>query len=536
MPINPSSIFDGLNEPQKRAVMSLDGPVLIIAGPGTGKTMTIVRRIACLVHQGARPENILAVTFTNRAAREMRERTTTLLGSGASRICIGTLHLLGLRIMQEASAEPFTVYSREEQIEVLKPLVQGSVRKARQAAESISRRKNLLEPGNPLTDEIYGAYQESLRQNHAVDFDDLIIAPIGMLENGAGTGFTKRFTHIMVDEYQDINPAQYQLLHLLAKERSNFCAIGDSDQAIYGFRGADAGAFLNFGRDFRNAERITLGLNYRSTGTVLAAAGSLIRNNQRRIEKEIVATKGPGRPISAVSVPDEGAEGGFIVREIEARIGGTSHDRMRRAAGPRKAPDDFSSFSDFAVVYRTNAQAKAIEEAFLASGIPYQVIGRRSSLQSKELDGTLAYLRSIANPGAAAGPVPEDANEARLLTTADFFDPRADAVTLTTLHTAKGLEFRVVFLAGVEDGLMPYTATGHDADIEEERRLFYVGMTRARDELYLLYARSRFLYGRRMAPSPSPFLREIPGDLMEHIMVPDKPKKQKEPDQQLGLF
>jgi DNA helicase-2/ATP-dependent DNA helicase PcrA len=237
-----------------------------------------------------------------------------------------------------------------------------------------------------------------------------------------------------------------------------------------------------------------------------------------------------------VSVPDEGAEGGFIVREIEARIGGTSHDRMRRAAGPRKAPDDFSSFSDFAVVYRTNAQAKAIEEAFLASGIPYQVIGRRSSLQSKELDGTLAYLRSIANPGASSGPVPEDANEARLLTTADFFDPRADAVTLTTLHTAKGLEFRVVFLAGVEDGLMPYTATGHDADIEEERRLFYVGMTRARDELYLLYARSRFLYGRRMAPSPSPFLREIPGDLMEHIMVPDKPKKQKEPDQQLGLF
>ncbi len=536
MPTDPSSIFDGLNEPKKRAVTSLEGPVLIVAGPGTGKTLTIVRRIACLVHCGSLPENILAVTFTNRAAQEMKERTTALLGSGASRICIGTLHLLGLRIIQEASTEPFTVYGREEQIEALKPLVKGSTRKARQAAERISRIKNLLEPGNPLTVEIYRAYQESLRQNHAVDFDDLIRVPIEILENGAWAGFTKRFTHIMVDEYQDINPAQYRLLHILAKDHSNFCAIGDSDQAIYGFRGADAGAFLNFGRDFGNAQRITLDLNYRSTGTILSAAGSLIRNNQRRIEKEIVPTNDVGRLINAVSVPDERAEGEFIVREIETRIGGASHDRMRHAAESLMVPDDFSSFSDFAVVYRTNAQAKAIEEAFLASGIPYQVIGRRSSLQSKELEKTLAYLRSIADPGAAVAPVPVDANEARLLTMADFFDPRADAVTLTTLHTAKGLEFRVVFLTGVEDGLMPYTAAGDDVDVEEERRLFYVGMTRARDEMYLLHARSRFLYGRQMAPLPSPFLKEIPGDLMECIIVPDKAKKQKKPDQQMGLF
>ncbi len=531
-----TSILDGLNEAQKRAVTTLDGPVLIVAGPGTGKTLTIVRRIACLVHRGVRPESILAVTFTNRAAREMRERATALLGSGSSQIFIGTLHLLGLRIMQESSIEPFAVYGREEQLEVLKALVRGSARKAREAAESISRRKNLLEQGNAPTDEIYGVYQESLRQKQAVDFDDLILEPIGMLENGRQAGFTKRFTHIMVDEYQDINPAEYRLLHVLTKICSNVCAIGDSDQAIYSFRGADASAFLNFGRDFINAERITLDRNYRSTGTVLAAAGNLIRNNQRRIEKEIVAAKGPGRLISLVSVPDERTEGEFIVREIEARIGGTSHDWMRHYAGPRKAPDESSSFSDFAVVYRTNAQAKAIEEAFLASGIPYQVIGRRSSLQSKELDRTLAYLRSIADPGASAGLVSANANEARLLTTADFFDPRADAVTLTTLHTAKGLEFRVVFIAGVEDGLMPYTGTRDDVDIEEERRLFYVGMTRARDELYLLHARSRFLYGRRTAPLSSPFLREIPGNLMERIIVPDKPKKHKEPDRQMGLF
>ncbi len=529
-----SSIFDGLNDAQKKAVTSIDGPLLIVAGPGTGKTLTIVRRIAYLIHQGVRPENILAVTFTNRAAREMRERTEALLGKDAKRIFIGTLHLLGLRILKEASSGAFTLCGRDEQVEILKPLVRGSARKARQAAEMISRIKNSLEDGDEEAGKVYAAYQACLKERHALDFDDLILAPSDILSNAPASGTSAAFTHIMVDEYQDINPAQYRFLQLLAKSNPNFCAIGDSDQAIYGFRGADAGAFLSFGRDFANAERIMLEQNYRSTGTVLSAAGGLIKNNSRRIEKEIVPTRGRGVPVRVVSAPDERGEGEFIVREIEARIGGTSHDRMRQTTGPRNAPDGPCSFSDFAVIYRTNAQARAVEEALLASGIPYQVIGRKSSLLSKEVGETLAYLRSIA--GADDDAATDDPGEAGLLTEADFFDPRANAVTLSTLHTAKGLEFRVLFLAGVEEGLVPFTVTRDDVDIEEERRLFYVGMTRAKDELFLLHARNRFLYGQRTAPSPSPFLQEIPGALIDTIVIPDRVKKQKEPDRQMGLF
>ncbi len=536
MNVSLTTILSGLNDSQKKAVTSINGSLLIVAGPGTGKTLTIIRRIAYLIHQGVRPENILAVTFTNRAAREMRERTKSLLGKDAKRIFIGTLHVLGLRIMKEISSEPFTLCGRDEQVEILKPLVQGSLRKARRAAEIISKIKNALEEGDEDARALYTAYQARLKELHALDFDDLIWVPAELLGGSGADGFRNQFTHIMVDEYQDINPAQYQLLHLLTKGSQNFCAIGDSDQAIYGFRGADAGAFLSFGRDFQDAGRITLDKNYRSTQTVLSAAGSLIRNNQKRIEKEIVPTREQGRPVSIVSAPDERAESEFIVREIEARIGGTSHDRMRQAAGLRNICDGSCSFSDFAVIYRTNAQARAVEEAFLASGIPYQIIGRKSSLQSKAINETLAYLRSVAGADDDAGNLSDDPGEAGLLTEADFFDPRANAVALSTLHTAKGLEFRVVFIAGVEEGLMPLTAAGDDVDIEEERRLFYVGMTRARNELFLLHARNRFLYGQRTAPPTSPFLAEIPGDLIENIVIPDRIKKQKETDKQMGLF
>ncbi len=529
-------MYQGLNETQKEAVITIDGPLLIVAGPGTGKTLTIVRRIAHLIRHGVRPENILAVTFTNRAAREMRERTETLLGQGARRIFIGTLHLLGLRMMKEALSSEFVVCNREEQVDLLKSLTKGSARKAQQAAEKISRIKNSLEDFDEETRRMYEAYHAALKQNNAFDFDDLILTPIDILENNPPAKFKNTFTHIMIDEYQDINPAQYRLLYLLAQQGSSFCAIGDSDQAIYGFRGADAGAFLSFGKDFKNAATIKLTRNYRSTGVVLSASNSLIRNNRKRIEKDIVPTKEQGREIRHISVPDERAEGEFIVREIEARIGGTSHHRMRRAGGTRDASGESFRFSDFAVIYRTNAQARAMEEAFSASGIPYQVIGRRSSLQAREIGETIAYLHSLIDSRAPAVPASADSNEAKLLTAADYFDPRADAVTLTTLHTAKGLEFKVVFIAGCEQGLIPYTLMKDDADVEEERRLFYVGMTRAKDELYLLHARQRFLYGRRMAPSPSPFLKEIPGSLIEDTVIPDTVKKQKEPDKQMGLF
>jgi superfamily I DNA/RNA helicase len=311
--------------------------------------------------------------------------------------------------------------------------------------------------------------------------------------------------------------------------------VGDADQAIYAFRGADLENFLNFEKDFPGAARITLSENYRSSGIIVNAAGSLIKLNERRIDKGLVPTRGKGVPVAVVSVPDERAEGAAIIQEIEERIGGTSHYQIMHGSGRGDSERSFR-FSDFAVIFRTHAQAKALEEAFAASGIPYQMIGRRSSAQAKEIEETLAYLQSLIHPDDTTGSGRIDAQEAKLLTAADFFDPRADAVTLMTLHMAKGLEFPVVFITGCEDGLVPCTIMRDGVDIEEERRLFYVGMTRAKDELYLIHARNRFLYGRRLAPSPSPFIGEIPKEFISRISVQDRVKNQKEPDRQLGLF
>lgn len=532
---NTSLILDGLNESQRRAVTTIDGPLLIVAGPGTGKTLTLVRRIAWLISQGVKPASILAVTFTNRAAREMRERAETLLGSDASKIFIGTLHLLGLKIIKEASSTDFMLYGREEQIELVKTLSKKTNTRAQDLVEKISRIKNFVDPLEAGLQGLFAEYELALKNNHAFDFDDLIRTPITILEQNPSASFVSKFTHIMVDEYQDINPAQYRLIRLLSQKSDSICAIGDSDQAIYGFRGADASGFLSFCTDFNNAATVTLTENYRSSAAILSVSNSVIKNNQKRPEKTIIPTLEKGSRINVLSLPDEHTEGELIVQEIEARIGGTSHYQMSQANQQRDRSSESFCFSDFCVVYRTNAQAKAIEEAFSASGIPYQVIGRKSSLQSKELEETIAYLHSLADLDASES-VRSEANEAKLLTSADFFDPRANAVTLTTMHTAKGLEFGVVFIAGVEDGLVPFTISKGDTDIEEERRLFYVAMTRAKEELFLLHVRNRFLYGQRFLPSPSPFLKEIPVDLIESIVVPEKMKKKKEPDKQMGLF
>jgi DNA helicase-2/ATP-dependent DNA helicase PcrA len=366
--------------------------------------------------------------------------------------------------------------------------------------------------------------------------DDLIKIPIEMLQNGeTALKYRDRFRYIIVDEYQDINPAQYVLLRLLAGNSGNVCVVGDADQAIYAFRGADLKNFLNFEEDFPGAAWITLSENYRSSGSILNAADNLIKNNQKRIEKELVPTREKGQRVSITSVPDERAEGTAIVQEIEKRMGGTSHYQMTRSSS-LSDPERSCRFSDFAVVFRTNAQAKALEDAFAASGIPYQIVGSRMNAQRKEIEETIAYLQSLINPITVTKPDLTDAKESRLLSAADFFDPHADAVTLMTLHMAKGQQFSIVFITGCEDGLIPFTLKEAGVDIEEERRLFYVGMTRAKNELFLIHARSRFLYGQRLNPSPSPFLTEIPEKYIQVSVVPDREKKQKEKDRQLRLF
>ncbi|MEW6003007.1 MAG: UvrD-helicase domain-containing protein [Nitrospirota bacterium] len=602
-----SRIFDDLNESQKKAVMAVEGPVLIVAGPGTGKTFTIVRRIAHLIERGIKPENILAVTFTNRAAQEMRERTEFLLGRDVRKVFIGTFHLLGLRIIRDSYQKSFVIYNRQDQINLLKKLIRdsgaGEIPQNKKSpwliAEKISRIKNFIEDMDEGIKEVYEEYNIALTENSSLDFDDLILRPIEILNDSKmSEKYGETFQYIMVDEYQDINPSQYKLLTLLAKTRGNLCAIGDSDQAIYAFRGADVSNFLNFERDFEDARMISLTENYRSTGVILNASSSLIKNNTRRIDKEVRPVREKGIPITVISVPDEKAEGEIIVREIEERIGGTSHYQI----STRRTHSALCSysFSDFAVIYRTNAQAKAIEGCLIESGIPYQVIGEKYLLKRRGIMNILSLLKAIINPACELHPKvlstikegsdmsperfrnlkdkipfdeflkvlwkesgikdllseedflllediviryrdmePEETldrfiNELSLLTPADAFDSEADAVALMTLHMAKGLEFKVVFIAGLENGLIPYTRK-EDVDIEEERRLFYVGITRAKDELFLLHARKRFLHGQRLTQSESPLLREIPGEFIKTRFIPDKIKKGKK-ERQTGLF
>ena len=328
--LSVSDILDGLNESQKQAVVSTDTHLLVVAGPGTGKTLTIVRRIAHLLQQGVSPDQIIALTFTNRAARQMRERIESYPGITVKGTFIGTFHHLGLRLMRENLDEQFTVCAREEQTTILKSIT-GSVAKAQASLEKISRVKNRMEEPDMEDRDLYGAYETALRRERWRDFDDLISIPVELFKTNRIKGLLLNArTFIIVDEYQDISPAQYHLLKCMAgaHPQSMLCAVGDSDQAIYGFRGADIQNFLAFGNDFPDAATVVLSENYRSTKTVLAAADRLIKNNVARVTKELHARRGQGRPIVMLSIHDQRAEAEYIVQEIEHRVGGTSHFRL----------------------------------------------------------------------------------------------------------------------------------------------------------------------------------------------------------------
>ncbi|HBA53455.1 MAG TPA: hypothetical protein DCZ04_03105 [Syntrophorhabdus aromaticivorans] len=573
------SVLDGLNESQKEAAATLNGPVLVVAGPGTGKTLTIVRRIAALIEEGIRAENIVAVTFTNRAAREMQERVFALLGKRSEGVFIGTLHLLGLVIARENAPDGLTIVNRDEQMDILKSVARGRGGKIEEVADAISRKKGMIQDLGDGMKDVYEAYQSALQKNGRADFDDLIAIPIGLLEDAILLdGYRDRFRHIIVDEFQDINPAQYKLLTLLSGDQQNLCAVGDPDQAIYAFRGADVGCFLDFERDFAKTTRIILTENYRSSGTILEGSSTMIRHNRRRVDKNVHTAREGGNRIKIVSVPDERAEGEFIVGEIEARIGGTSHFRLMGSRHDTGFPRASYGFSDFAVVYRTNAQARMVEDAFASSGIPYQVIGRYSTGKRREMADILSRLRcfgavidgvtplrslpakdfiewalresdlndegggetrkaitGLLEAVGAGGTAADFLNEVCLLTPADDFDPRADAVVLMTIHMTKGLEFGVVFVTGAEDGLMPYRRPGKQGDVEEERRLLYVAMTRAKEELFLIHARRRSMFGKREHRSPSPFLKEIGDEFTKVHVVPDRETRQRKSGQ-MKLF
>ena len=667
-----SDLLNALSPSQRAAAQTIDGPLLIIAGAGTGKTRTLVHRLAYLVAEAHIPaENLLAITFTTRAADEMRERIAALCREGIdlSGLFVGTIHALCCRILRQEARKAgfmgdFAVISPADQAAVIRSLAprffpEQQPLSLKNCELMLSREKNEragneAEHGGPTPGSctpFLRAYQERLEREALLDFDDLIIHTLAFLKRFAlhAGELRDQFTHISVDEYQDVNTAQYLLIRELAGPRPNLCAVGDADQAIYAFRGAQVKNFLNFQQDFPAATVVRLEENYRSTRTIIAAAQQVIEKNRERIEKKLTAVKPAGPRIEQCEMLDERQEARFIASETGRLVGGTRFETLDRGQRDEELPE--LSFKDIAVLYRFHAQAGPVKKALEQAGIPVQVARGRSLFEEPGIEAVIAVLELLKDPGndraaaavlenavkglgpktvaalaaraaehgttvidcirnsgslaeisadrwalldsflelldglaektaalaldqlikeiaeklfrAAAPAETEEPAEARideslleLITAAMPFSgvPAAEgitlflqkiamlrdgeqvssqqeAVTLSTVHGAKGLEFPVVFIAGLEEGLFPYDR-GFDADAaddpEEERRLFYVGMTRAKEKLYLMHAQSRFLFGERRARPCSVFLAGIPAALVKRYTDPLIKKKLQE--------
>ncbi|WP_017593252.1 UvrD-helicase domain-containing protein [Nocardiopsis potens] len=600
-PARPQGLLDGLDPEQRSAAEPPAGPLLVVAGPGTGKTRTLTRRIAHLVaERGVPAERCLAITFTRRAAAELRERLEELLGGGARGLTVTTFHGLGLALLREQHGRAglsarFGVADAARALEVAAE-VSGSEADGRKLLAERDRERGADPADAPAA---LDAYRARLRELDLVDFGDLVELPVRLLSEDAGlaASYRERWPWISVDEYQDVDGLQYELLRLLGGDGSGLTAIGDPDQAIYRFRGADVRYFLRFAEDFPGAAEVRLTRNYRSNATIVDAAvqaiapGTLVPGRELRAVGDF---RDPPR-IGLHTAADEQAEASFVARAVDRLLGGTSLHSIDsgRATGaePGLTGEDSFSFSDFCVLYRTAAQAEAVMAAFDAAGVPFQ---RRTHdpLASRpgvrELAAELP-LRSEAElpdrvraaAAALAGRHPEGSEQAVALRTAgellgplaarcgtdleallaelalgaevDALDPRADRVSLLTLHAAKGLEFPVVFLVGCEDGLLPFRLPGGQdggqnggqdgageaaeaAEREpEERRLFFVGMTRARDRLYLSRARRRSRRGTTAESAPSPFLSAIAPSLT--MPVDEESAARRRPrDRQLRLI
>ncbi len=615
MRVSADLILENLNEAQKEAVMALDGPVLVLAGAGSGKTRVLTHRIAYLLAtRNVAPPRVVAVTFTNKAAREMRERLERLVGSRARALWMGTFHALGLRILREHAhrlgyPRDFVVLDREDQRRLLKEILPES-RDRRTFLEILSRfKQRRARDLDPEDEELIQQYERTLRELGAMDFDDLLVKTLELLDRfpEIAEGYAERFLYLHVDEYQDTNRIQYELLKRWSRVHGNLFAVGDEDQSIYGFRGADIRNVLEFQKDFPGARVIYLEENYRSTRRILEAANAVIAHNRARLGKRLFTRNETGAPIRFFQARDEYEEALAVATLIR---------NLGRSPG------------DVLILYRTNAQSRALEEAFRRMGIPHKLVGATRFYERKEIKDLLAYLRVMAQPAdrlsllrilnvpprkigartqaslmdfaareglslyeamarhpspalrnlhaffeemrarAREFPVSEitreviqrvgyasyirkyDGDERRgrmrwenveelLSSMARFAQENPpgtveaylehialwtsmdepldrDAVTMMTVHMAKGLEFPVVIITGLEETVFPHQNAVGD-EIEEERRLFYVALTRAREEVYLFWARSRGI--RRFYPilEASRFVREIPEELKEPL-------------------
>ena len=487
-PGRPVELSEGilavLDGDQRRAAQITDGALLILAGPGAGKTRTLTHRIAYLIgERGVAPEHCVAVTFTRRAAGEMRERLTQMLGERAKPVAIHTFHSLGLSILRahpEAAGlqSDFRIATEEERVALLRDAVDISESKARTLLRAISKAKRL--PGPTTTDiaDAVTAYARAMAARNWIDFDDCVgLALRALSDDRLALHYRAQFRFVSVDEFQDIDEQQYRLIAQLAPPTSNLCAIGDPDQAIYGFRGADASCFARLRREYAPQEaRLTR--NYRSSGTIVAASAQIL-GASHATEAIVRAMQ---ERITIHAAPTERSEAEFVVQTIEGLIGGHSFFSIDSARAGRR--DTNLSFADFAVLYRTDAQSAVLVEALARSGIPFHRNGKDADPEERIADST---------PGEPAG----------------------DRVSLLTLHAAKGLEFRVVFIVGLEDGILPLRFGPGDDALAEERRLFYVGMTRAEDHLILTRAQQRKWRGRVQPLPPSPFLRDIETELLK---------------------
>ena len=658
--------FEELNPAQRAAASHTGSPLAIVAGPGTGKTRTLTVRIAHLIENlSAEPSSILAITFTNRAAEEMRERLAALLGGERMReITVGTFHQLGaslLREFGEAVGTPrnFSILAESDRQSLLKRACpELSARELGMALEGISARKNGLaapaEGSGPEADEeIWDRYQAALTEANALDFDDLILRAVQLLQSDAAVLRTvqARFRWISVDEFQDVNAAQHRLLRLLAGAGADLCVIGDPDQAIYGFRGADHRYFLSFEDDFPGGRRLYLERNYRSAQTILDAAMQVISRNADHQATELIADFSERIKLDVYRAPTDRAEAEHVVHQVEQMVGGVSYFSLDSGrVGADGLPEAYS-FGDFAVLYRLNAQARLLEEAFDRSGIPYETTSGTNLAEQKpvreilallwltqapgnavhwrriltegrgafgegELDALLNRLDTGARgtgqkagwrrvtdgapmlgilkkrqrarlaetgqllddlAGAVTGPISERIRDAAagwerlrgteysgseeelvarvvrraapfrdrlqdfltmmaLQSEGDQYERRGDRVTLMSLHASKGLEFAVVFIVGCEAGLLPYLPQNRMVDLDEERRLFYVGMTRARRRLVLTHAGRRFLHGQAMENRLSDFVSDIEAALQEVRQAEPRKARSRAKDMQLRLI